>query len=132
MHAVPRYWRDALLSGEAGPITLAVTAGPMQAANNWFTYFFFGRRFQNRLIYVPPTRSGRVVHFGPNQTLQSVGDQQAWTQRLHAQGVHAVLSFLPRSVESVWMDQSPEQFKKLAGDEEWGLYAVVRDRSIAR
>ena len=68
LHNVLRYWsRAASLVDEPGAVhVIAMTSGPRPNPDHWFTYFFLGRRFQNRITYVPVTSDGHLEPFGPD------------------------------------------------------------------
>ena len=104
---------------------LALTAGPAQNADNWFAYYFFGRRFQNRLSYISSSASGDIVHFEAKHRYLSQVDREAWLRRLDAKGIDHVFSFAPHSIEIEWMEAMPQRFYRRQGDGfEWGLYEV--------
>jgi hypothetical protein len=106
---VPKYWVDAAAAADAPPTRrkIAVTAGPLQTADNWFLYHFLGRKLQNELTYVP------------------VVDVDAWQHTLSEQQVTHVMSFIPTSTELQWMEERPQQFQRVAGEKgQWGLFAV--------
>jgi hypothetical protein len=128
IHWSPRYWADAvsLVDHPNKPERIAMTGGQFQNSDGWFDYFFMGRRFQNTVTYVPPTRDGRIAHFGPHGDFNARADRAAWISRLRKQEITVVLTFEPLSVEQVWMDRSPRDFSKLAGGIEWGLYRRLR------
>jgi hypothetical protein len=85
-----------------------------------------GSRLQNEIHYVPPTKDGRVAHFGPYGTFHQSIDREAWIARLRERDITEVLTFFPRSVEQQWMDENPALFQRLAGDVNWALFRVVR------
>jgi len=127
-HRIPTDWVPAaeMVDEPDRERTIAVTAGLAQDADNWFLFPFFGRSLQNRLVYVPPARDGRIVEFGPDGELSGSAEAGAWLRRLESVGASEVMSFAPASIELGWMSSQPENFEKLAGDgEKWGLYRVV-------
>jgi hypothetical protein len=85
-----------------------------------------GRRLQNRLRYVVPTRDGGVAHYGKGGDLDQRADRASWLGRLDLAGATEVLTFPPRSIEQGWMDEAGDRFEKLAGKDDWGLYRVRR------
>jgi hypothetical protein len=124
LHPHIKYWaeRSALLDEPGETHVIAITSGPTQGSTQWFGYYFLGRRFQNRLLYVPPSRGGEVVSFSPDWLERAQPDKRVWIHRLTARGVTAVMSFIPRSVELEWMAETPENFERIAGGYKWGLY----------
>lgn len=131
VHSVPRYWHDAARLVDHGPGRLiAVTGGPTPVAGSWFTYFFLGRKLQNRITYVPITDDGRALLVGPGIDRRDFGNRAAWSRRIVESGATEVLSFAPLSLEQAWMEADPERFEKLAGTTSWGLFRV-RDARAA-
>jgi hypothetical protein len=126
LHWQPKYWVEAawLLDDPRAPAKIAITSGPWHDGDNWFTYYFLGRRFQNRLTYVPVSSDGRIVPFGPGDELEQAARRRRWLERLDEQRVSAVMSFSPLSIEQRWMDEMPRRFEKLRGGPDWGLYRV--------
>jgi hypothetical protein len=126
LHWEPKYWVEAawLLDHPRAPSKIAVTSGPWQDGDHWFTYYFLGRQLQNRLTYVPVTGDGRIVPFGPNDDLEQAARRRRWLERLDEARVTAVMSFTPLSIEQRWMDEMPRRFEKLRGGPDWGLYRV--------
>lgn len=133
----PRYWAAAAerLDDPSHPHRIALTSGPDQNADNWFAYFFLGRRMQNRLFYISPLKDGalppRLLGPGwlPRLASGSRADEAAWVRRLARQDVTEVMSFRPRSLELVWMNHTPARFRRIAGALDWGLYRFVPDGS---
>jgi hypothetical protein len=119
----PRYWAPAAarLDDVAPGAIIAVTSGPNQNGDNWFTYFFLGARLQNRLTYLSPRADGAIPPRGADS-----GDRAAWLHRLAQRGVTHVVSFTPPSLEKTWMDADPQHFQRLDGDDAWGAYLVRR------
>jgi len=125
-HRFPRYWQQAAaqLDEPGAARRIAVTAGPHQDGDNWFSYFFLGRTLQNTLHYVPISRSGAIAHFGPAGRRAERADERAWLARIAERDITEVLSLQPRSLEQDWMETRPERFRKLAGGPDWGLFRV--------
>jgi hypothetical protein len=128
LHPFSNHWASAVkqVDEPRGAHRIAVTGGPSQDAHDWFIYPFMGARFQNTIHYVPPTRDGRVAHFGPQGDFAERVDLDAWNVSLDERQITDVLSFLPRSAEQAWMERHPERFVRLAGDMNWGLFRVLR------
>lgn len=128
LHPSPRGWAALLpiVDEPERAYRIAVTAGPNQRADQWFMYAFYGRRFQNVLVYVPSTRDGGIAHFGPEGDLNQRADRMAWEKRLEAEDVDFVLSFLPLSVEQRWMDGAPGRFQRQGGGTNAALYKRSR------
>ena len=107
---------------------IAVTSGPHQDLDNWFTYPFLGRNLQNDVVYVPISIDGSIRHFGRdglNDRLGAAASFQAWRSRLAEQQITEVMSFAPSSIELSWMEQHSGEFKRVGGiDGVWGLFRV--------
>lgn len=133
LHGFPRYWADGVgFVDEPGQVhRLAITGGADISSDKWFHYFFLGRRFQNPIRYISPTRDGGVAQFGPNGDLDKRADKAAWLERLNAAGITEVLTFPPTSIEQKYMDKDPEHFERLKGGHEWGVYRVKRSEQVA-
>jgi hypothetical protein len=127
LHGLPRYWTEAAAAVDGGnqPHRIAITGGSAQRVDNWFSYFFYGKRFDNRLTYVPITADGAIVHFGPDKAWIRQSHRSSWLARLSERKIDLVMTFAPHSLEQQWMDGTPERFRRLYGDLHWGLYAVL-------
>jgi hypothetical protein len=109
LHPHPKYWAPAAsLVDDGARHVIAMTAGARQNSDHWFSYYFLGRRLRNELVHV------------------NAVDPETWWSGLAAAGVTEVMSFLPPSQELRWMEAAPERFRRIAGDEAWGLYRVIR------
>jgi hypothetical protein len=128
LHPVPKYWVDAaaILDRRRKKYRVALTSGPIVRSDSWHAYPLLGSRLQNEIVYVPTALSGEVLAMNDPRFL-TAADRGAWLARLSQQNVDAVMSFLPAGPELRWMEESPQQFARLAGDgKAWGLYAVAR------
>ncbi len=129
LHDIPViYWeRAAREVDEPGRSQhrIAVTSGIWRDCDNWFLYYFLGRRFQNELTYVPATAGGEIMDFGPENRLKEEALYEPWVARLVERGITHVMSFEPESVEHGWMASRPERFEYLKGEgRNWGLFRV--------
>ncbi|MBN1783263.1 hypothetical protein JW948_19165 [bacterium] len=131
-HDFKRYWIPASLHSDVpGTETrIAVTSGPHRNLMSWFTYFFLGRDFQNRIDFLPVTRDGEIVDFHPDNYHEVNGCFECWLNRLAEERIDYVMSFVPTSLELNWMRSHPEQFEELySGSEsehaEWGFFKVI-------
>jgi hypothetical protein len=108
LHPHPKYWAPVVpLVDDGARHIIALTAGARQDADHWFSYYFLGRRLRNELVHV------------------RAADPEAWWTGLVAARVTEVMSFAPASQELRWMEAAPQRFRRLAGDEQWGLYKLA-------
>jgi hypothetical protein len=127
LHGLSRFWVDGVGHvDDQRPHRIAITGGPDHASDKWFQYFYLGKRFQNQLRYVVPTRDGKVAYYGFQGDLEQRADRESWLRRLDQGRFEEVVTFPPRSIEQGWMDQLGERFEKLAGNDAWGLYRIRR------
>lgn len=101
------------------PRRIAVTAGPKPHADHWFTYPLFGRRLQNQVLHIAtPDFIASDLHDSPAHV--------QWLQQLAAQNVTHVVSFHPSRHELAWMEQQPQYFRRLAGQNgRWGAFEII-------
>jgi hypothetical protein len=132
-HGYPRYWAEGVhWVDEPDQVHhLAITGGADRSSDKWFHYFFLGRRFQNTIHYIPPTRDGSVAQFVPHNELEKRADTAAWLARLEAKGITEVLTFPPTSLEQRYMNQDTAHFERLQGGAEWGLYRLKQSEQEA-
>jgi hypothetical protein len=97
------------------PHRLAVSAGWNGIGDNWYRYPFFGSRFQNEVVYVPPTAGGSVLDYRTEGDLRARASRRAWLQRLAAARVDAVVLLPPLPpLESRWASELPQVFVPVA------------------
>ena len=108
------------------PLRIAVTAGPMRNLQHHTFYSFFGRRLQNRLIFLPQRKDGGYIEQDRLYMTRVLDfDGQSWMDRLRAARIDYVLSLVSISPEYHWMAKRPQSFTFLVGKEgEWGLFGV--------
>jgi len=93
------------------PLTIAVSAGWDGIGHNWYRYPLLGRRFQNRLVYVPITRDGSLVDYGrsePSKPLSCDG----WLGRVLSSNADYLLMLPPMPPESEWASALPQVFER--------------------
>jgi hypothetical protein len=135
-HRVDTYWAGlARLLDEPGKThDLAITKGysPTYAAG--FTYYFLGRRLQNRLHYVSIRDDGATpVYLGPGPISLVDLSEEAWIERIREAGIHYVVSLRPSSVEADWMRERPDAFRRIVGRPgEFGLHQVLEKTGFRR
>ena len=129
-HERPRYWSEAvrLVDDPSHTKHIAVSSGPFRQADNWAMYLFLGRKFQNRLFYIPITESGEVADFGPNLRRELTADFAAWMRRIRKEEITHVILYTPTALEQSWIEGRPDLFRRLVGNNVgpsgWGLYQV--------
>lgn len=128
LHPMPKYAIRAAATVDEPSVThvVAVTAGEYASADNQFLYYFFGRRFQNRLVHVPvPTvEPGESPGAGDAASGSSTA---GWIAALRARNVDYVVSLAPAAPELPRLEATPDAFVRLAGtDGEWGVFRVLR------
>lgn len=98
-----------LCDGEA-PLNIALTAGWDGSGVHWFRYPLYGRRQQNTVRYVAPTRDGKVVDPYYRQRYKRALDVDAWMRRLAAHKIDLIVALDPPAVEEGWMRARPDRF----------------------
>ncbi len=123
-HDFPRYWVDAIphIDDDHFPRRIAMTSGPYQNGDNWFMCLFMGKTLKNSLYYVPVSTSGKVLDFTASGFDVRDINYESWLKRLKKNRITEVMSFLPESLEVLWMVQHPENFRKVTGNERYGLF----------
>jgi hypothetical protein len=128
-----------------------VTISKYASFNQIYALPLMGRQLQNRLVYVPISKSGKIYENVDPLRLDDI-DFTSWENRLLAEHVDAIMSFSPRSIEMDWMENHPELFQKMAGESDplleknnewrftnldqrnvpgWGLYRFIPCSRIA-
>lgn len=124
VHPLPRTfvvgWQDC--DRPDSPVTIALTAGWADAAENWFFYPLMGRRLQNRVTYVPLSRSG--LPGTPDFIRREHGRFPEWLDGLRAQGVTMVFVQAPWPVEDGWMQEHRDTFSMRKEGPGFRLYEV--------
>lgn len=120
------------LDGGAGH-RLAVTAGWDGVGHNWYTYPLLGSRLQNEIVYVPPTRSGRVLDYADADALSRELSVRAWLGRLASSEVEFVVALAPPPPEAFWILQAPDVFELafVGSDGQSAAFRFRRDRAAA-
>ena len=121
--AVPLY---PLLDVPPASLRIAVAFGEPKLHGNWcFIYPLMGRRLQNRIVYVPPTHSGRIVDYELLETSGETLDEAAWLARLDASGAQALVLSIPWTPEMAWVRARPKRFQKVAESEGLVLFRIL-------
>lgn len=90
---------------------LAVTAGWDGVGHNWYTYPLLGSKLQNEVVYIPPTKDGRVIDYRLEPELLSEADFYAWLARLVEARVELVVSLPPAPIEDQWLRTRQDLFQ---------------------
>jgi hypothetical protein len=99
---------------DGAPKRLAVAAGWGHRVWNWYLYPLLGAGLQNRVLYIPVTRSGRIIDYRLEQELLAEADFASWVARLREEKVDVVVALAPVSIEDAWMRAHPELFTRIA------------------
>jgi hypothetical protein len=123
IHSIPTQWLPwaRLLDDPSHPRRIAFVAPADQRSDNWFSYFFFGRRLQNHVEYVPVTADGALVDL---RQVEALGVREPWLARVHTRNITDVMSLDPHSIEVRWMRQLPEQFTPTEANDTGALFHV--------
>lgn len=130
----PLHWKhasawpvwEALDGGRSRRI--AATAGFGGLGHNWYLYPLLGSRLQNRVVYVPVTRSGEVIDYRLRREVDQRADLSCWLERLRDGRIDVVVSLAPRTtVEDRWVRELPAIFEPIAVAPE-DLHAAYRVR----
>jgi 4-amino-4-deoxy-L-arabinose transferase-like glycosyltransferase len=127
LHPIHKYWVGAAARLDAlGPLRIAITAGPLQKGDHWFTYPFLGSHLQHRLVYLPTSADGAL--YLPNDPRAAENaNADAWIERVRTSNVDAVVSLFPPGIELRFMEAHPERFVRLDGIAgQWGVFGVRR------
>ncbi|MFN7942940.1 MAG: hypothetical protein U0X73_15225 [Thermoanaerobaculia bacterium] len=93
------------------PLSVAASWGwDLIAGQNWCRYPLLGSRLQNRLLYVPPTRDGRIVSYADGAKLAAAADPESWLARLRSAKVDLLVCGYPWSLECRWAMADPRRF----------------------
>lgn len=111
------------------PSRTAFTAGWNGTGHNWFWYPLLGRHLQNAVTYVPITADGRVIDYARTEEIAKSADFRGWLGNLLEERIDIVVCFPPETPESKWMQQYESVFLQIAGDEQVGVYELLRDRA---
>jgi hypothetical protein len=146
-----KFWPDpfwpavTVIDQPAHSYRIALTTTTYPSFDEVLALPFMGREFQNQIVYIPISRSGKIYDNTDPHRLDEA-DFEAWKNRLIAQQVDAVMTFSPRSQEMDWMESHPEIFQRIIGGTQpvlesnqgwrqcvidprcrtgWGLYRVI-------
>lgn len=103
--AVPGWER---LNDPDRPLTIAAASGWDVPGHHWLLYPLFGRRLQNRVVYVPPKASGERGTYVQN-LVEQAADGPIWLQRLHDKGVDVMFAVEPWPPELIWVAASASE-----------------------
>ncbi|MEZ4335398.1 MAG: hypothetical protein R3B82_02120 [Sandaracinaceae bacterium] len=92
-----RLW--AALDGDR-PERIALSVGWVPPGHQWFRYPLYGSRLQNRVTYVPATRSGEVYDTWDPALAGADLDADAYVERLRRRGITAIVYVAPAPPEA--------------------------------
>jgi len=127
LHDFDRWWVPAAAkTDQKESYRIAFTSGAAQTGSNWYWYYFYGKRLQNRFYYIPIEKSGEIRPFLYDYYTKPFGDFDSWYARLKENKIDYVMSFFPPSNELGWMEKRPDLFVRTEGDRQhWGLYRIL-------
>jgi len=99
---------EALEDGAAHRV--AVAAGWDGTGHNWGLYPLLGDGLRHDVVYVPPTKSGRIIDYRRRDLLAPELDEGVWLKRLRAMRVDRVAILLPFPPEAEWVAGRPDTF----------------------
>lgn len=131
LHQVPRFWEKAadILDDPLISYNISITTGPHQNLDNWFIYFFYGKRFQNKITYISPTIDNEIVSVRSNYELGSISKFDVWYARIMENNIDYILCLPPIALEYEWCIKNPDLFQLLEPKEEndtWGIFLVLK------
>lgn len=104
------------------PSTIALAAGWNNSGHNWFYYPLFGRRLQNRVVYVPIGEPG-FYSSRINRGLRSANaDFQIWLQNLRLMQVDFIFVQEPWPIELAWIRDYDQYFHLVSQGESFSIY----------
>lgn len=113
---------------ETAPLHIAFAYGPEQSGHKVFIAPFLGERFQNKISYITPEKSGKIIYYHPKNLRDSRPDFASWLERLKEKKVTHLVTFYPESHELKWAEQNPQYFTRLEGSgKAQGLYKTKFD-----
>lgn len=120
------------LDGERGTV-IAFVAGYTTPSYQWFRYPLFGRRLQNRVLYVSPRGDGRLPETWPTGQLDPATlDADAWAERLRGAGVEWIVLAVPPPAETQLVFGRPDLFEHvLTSPGHTYVVARLRRRALA-
>ena len=114
------------LDGEQSTV-VAFVAGYTTPGYQWFRYPLFGRRLQNRVLYVSARADGRVPETWRTGGLDPTLDADAWGTRLRAEHVDWIMLAAPQPAEARLIYSRPDLFEPVM-DSPRSVFMLVRLR----
>ena len=94
-------------------------------SDNWFIFYILGNKLQNEIIYIPSSKSGDIIDFSKDLSINKKADYFSWLDRLKREKVTHILSFSPASIELMWMKENNETFEFISGEKKnYGLFLL--------
>jgi hypothetical protein len=126
-HPVPIHDQSALwqsLDGER-PERIVYTSGFRPPGQHWFRYPLYGSRLQNRVLYIPATRSGAIPDHGLSATPAELCDADTYADRLVREHITALVIHKPMPPEVELARSRPDRFALLRASS-LGTFEVYR------
>ena len=124
LHQFPRDYLDGWNWSDQPdfPSTIALTTGWNNSGHNWFYYPLFGRRLQNRVVYVPIGEPG-FYSSRINRGLRGAkADFQIWLENLRLLQVDLVFVQEPWPIELNWIQDYNQYFHLVSQGESFSIY----------
>lgn len=122
----PNYWVQFLpILDKPEKKKIAITSGHQMNSDNWFIFYILGNKLQNEIIYIPSSKSGDIIDFSKDLSINKKADYFSWLDRLKREKVTHILSFSPASIELMWMKENNETFEFISGEKKnYGLFLL--------
>jgi len=92
---------------------IAASGGWDGLAGFWARYPLLGESLQNEVIYLPPSKDGKVIDYRLADSQASRFDFGAWITRMADQKVDVFVSMFPPAPEHQWVVRHPEIFEPM-------------------
>ena len=124
LHQFPRVYLDGWNWCDLpdSPSTIALMTGWNSSGHNWFYYPLFGRRMQNRVVYVPIGEPGFYSSRINRGLRGEKPDFQIWLQNLRFMNVDLVFVQEPWSIELDWIRDYGQYFFLVSQGEFFSIY----------
>lgn len=115
------------------PLRIAFAAGWDGRGHHWYRGPLLGEHLQHEVVYVPPTRDGRVIDYREAEALAAASDLRTWVAGLITAEVDLVVFGAPAPPEVGWLPALGEVFTpwQASADGRSAAYRFDRARASA-